>query len=288
MPDKSIFVELKGNVVRNFQERVAYRAELRKCSVPLGLRSVGYAEFPSGRSSSLRKIDFIQILWTVSGCGYVKIGDSDYPLKEGWAAFCFPESKHLLRAGNLPWKYHWCTFDGQFAVALAAAFQAPRKPFFAGACRPDLFEKLEAKLKDPSLDGEREASAEAYQFLALMTAKSSSCGKRANQDRLSRILAKISLNAGDPDLAMKQLSEDTGLSRFSIHRIFKAELGISPKKYIDSLRLRKSMELLRESSLNIDEIALLAGFSNANYFAKFFRKKTSFSPSQFRESAHMP
>jgi AraC-like DNA-binding protein len=223
----------------------------------------------------------------VKGCGYVKIGAKDYPLKEGWAAFCFPESKHLLRSGDSSWEYRWCTVDGPFAGALAVSFQAPREPFFIGPCRTELFEALEKKLEDPSLEGERQASVEAYKFLAFM-ASGSSMSKSQDPSRISMLLSRISSNPGDPELTMKQLSEETGLSRFSIHRIFKAELGVSPKKYIDSLRLRKSMELLRESSMNIDEIARLVGFANANYFAKFFRKKTSFSPSQFRDSAHMP
>ncbi len=279
---------IKGNIVRESWERVVYRPELGKCPVPVGLRSVGHAVFVPGKITAARRINFIQVLWTVRGEGYVRIGAHDYALGEGWAAFCFPDSPHSLCAGKSDWEYRWCTVDGTHALSLTESFGIGRVPFHAGSCKIGLFSEMARSLEEASFESGLRGGSLAYGLLSLLAGISRATGGRYADAYWIKILDGISASVCDPDLCMKRLTRDTGLSRFAIHRMFLQRLNTSPKRYIDALRLRKALSLLRETGLAIEDVATETGFANANYFAKFIRRKTSFSPSQFRQAGTVP
>ena len=67
-------------------------------------------------------------------------------------------------------------------------------------------------------------------------------------------------------------------------RSFKARTGMTPQRYLTSIRLGQARELLRSSTLNIGEIAAVCGYETALYFSRIFRKYTGVSPKAFRES----
>ena len=79
------------------------------------------------------------------------------------------------------------------------------------------------------------------------------------------------------------LAQDLHLSRFQLYRRVKAQTGISPKKLAGKNRIEQACELLRETSMSIADIAEEVGIDDANYFARFFRRRTGFSPSLWRK-----
>lgn len=274
--------------MQGIKEEVTYRAELADCAAPLGLRSVGHAVFQPFQSSSLRKTDFFQALWTVEGEGHVRIGGKDFRLKQDWAAVCPPEKGHVLSSSKKSWEYRWCTFDGPAAGVIVSAFKTPGVPFHAGPCPPGLFESLAESLGNPTPEGERASSAEAYRFLAHLAGKAALSRGSGERRQAGWLLANAALDPSDKDLNVQAIADGSGLSRFSIHRIFRDELGVAPKRYIDSLRLQRAFSLLRETDMTVEQVAAATGFANGNYFAKFFRRKSGLTPSQFREAPHMP
>lgn len=288
MYKKSNFVSNKGNNVQKIQEKIIYRSELSGSGIPLGLRSVGKAWFPAWQCSGTRKIDFIQILWTISGRGRVLIGEEEHNVGTGLTVLCLPGSRHCLSTKDSTWEYHWITIDGPYAFSLISVLQIPKIPFVVGECAEKMFTNLEDALKNPSPNGEWLASTKVYEFLVKISCLNTSGIKSRQTQSLGILLPEIEKNIANPDLNINFLSEQTGLSRFSIHRIFRDEFGIPPKNYIDSLRLQKILSLLRETDMNLVEIASDSGFANANYLTKFFRRKMHCTPSQFRNVKYMP
>lgn len=59
---------------------------------------------------------------------------------------------------------------------------------------------------------------------------------------------------------------------------------MSAQGYLQNLRLTHAENLLGITNLSIGEIALDSGFSDGNYFARFFRQKHGISPRKFRLS----
>lgn len=54
--------------------------------------------------------------------------------------------------------------------------------------------------------------------------------------------------------------------------------------FIIETRMSKAAQLLRDTRLDIGEIARMVGYSDANYFAKAFRKQLGISPTVYRKN----
>ncbi|NBD26317.1 helix-turn-helix domain-containing protein [Paenibacillus sp. T1] len=63
---------------------------------------------------------------------------------------------------------------------------------------------------------------------------------------------------------------------------FKKQFGVPPLKYISRRRADKAKILLSTTALSIKDIADQTGFKETNHFAKFFRKETGQSPTEYR------
>ena len=65
-------------------------------------------------------------------------------------------------------------------------------------------------------------------------------------------------------------------------KLFRRELGMSVRDYLHQRRLERAERLLQSSVLSIRETAFASGFADANYFARFFRRRKGISPGEFR------
>ncbi|HZJ88705.1 MAG TPA: helix-turn-helix transcriptional regulator, partial [Sphaerochaeta sp.] len=57
---------------------------------------------------------------------------------------------------------------------------------------------------------------------------------------------------------------------------------LSPWEYLSRLRIARSVELLEQSALSINEIARQVGFRDQAYFCRVFRRIQGFPPSKLR------
>lgn len=81
----------------------------------------------------------------------------------------------------------------------------------------------------------------------------------------------------------KELAEIFGFVPAYIRDVFRSKYEKSPMEYLQELKLENARKLLvQESKLPVREIALSAGFRDALYFSKVFRKKFGITPSEYR------
>jgi AraC-like DNA-binding protein len=80
-----------------------------------------------------------------------------------------------------------------------------------------------------------------------------------------------------PELALR-----AGLGEVQFRKLFKRQTGQSPKRHLESLRLRRACELLRSSSLKSGELSRLLGFKGEWHFCAAFRKGVGMTPSEYR------
>lgn len=97
-------------------------------------------------------------------------------------------------------------------------------------------------------------------------------------DRLTPVLEYIDSHFTEK-LSLGQLAAMANMSSHYFCRLFKNLTGKSPTEYINHLRLNKAAILLRDSTLNITEVALSVGFNDSNYFSRQFKKYKQVSPS---------
>jgi non-specific serine/threonine protein kinase len=89
-------------------------------------------------------------------------------------------------------------------------------------------------------------------------------------------------NIHNEQFGTKDLAEQLGMSRSSLHMKLKKESGYSTSRIIRRIRLNRAMELLKSSSANISQIAMDCGFNSISYFIKCFREEFGHPPGKFR------
>ena len=85
------------------------------------------------------------------------------------------------------------------------------------------------------------------------------------------------------DFTLDQLAAQAGVSKFYFTRLFRNAMGMSPSRYLLTLRMDEARRLLRETKRSVVDIALDVGYANPSHFARFFRRETGLSPSDYRQ-----
>jgi len=84
-------------------------------------------------------------------------------------------------------------------------------------------------------------------------------------------------------LTLETLAEVCHGSPYHLHRTFKKVKGITPVDYIQQKRIAKASEYLLTTEQAVAEIALRVGLPNTSYFITLYKKKTGYTPTQFRQ-----
>lgn len=101
---------------------------------------------------------------------------------------------------------------------------------------------------------------------------------------VKKALETVEANMDNSAFTAVQLGEALGLSRSQLYRKFETITGMSPADFILTMRLKRAAQLLRDSRLNVSEIADMTGFNSIKYFNKHFKEEFSMTPTEYRAS----
>ncbi|MCI8455315.1 MAG: AraC family transcriptional regulator [Lachnospiraceae bacterium] len=85
-------------------------------------------------------------------------------------------------------------------------------------------------------------------------------------------------------LTVGEIAREASLSVSECCRLFKRVTGDTIFSYLQSLRLSRALDLLKEDILSISQIAYETGFCSASYFIEVFKKRMGQTPLQYRKS----
>jgi signal transduction histidine kinase/ligand-binding sensor domain-containing protein/DNA-binding response OmpR family regulator len=91
----------------------------------------------------------------------------------------------------------------------------------------------------------------------------------------------IELNITNVNFSVEQLSKQLNVSRVSLYKKMRVLTGKTPVDCIRTVRLKRSVQLLQKSHLNIANVAYEVGFNNPTYFAKVFKEAYGVLPSEY-------
>jgi AraC-like DNA-binding protein len=82
-------------------------------------------------------------------------------------------------------------------------------------------------------------------------------------------------------LRTEALARACRMSRFSFSRLFRRTFGCSCREYVMRLRIETACRMLEAPHSSITSVAIAAGFTDASYFARMFRRHLGSSPKEY-------
>ncbi len=83
---------------------------------------------------------------------------------------------------------------------------------------------------------------------------------------------------------LSEIARRVGTYRERLNALFRERLGVSVFEYVRELRIARAGVLLRDTTMDVRDIAQLIGFRNAGNFATAFRERTGMTPSAWRDA----
>jgi transcriptional regulator GlxA family with amidase domain len=84
------------------------------------------------------------------------------------------------------------------------------------------------------------------------------------------------------DLTVTALAERVGMSPRNFARVFAAEVGTTPARFVERLRVETGRRRLEESNDGVDAVAAACGFGSAEAMRRAFKRTVRVTPSAYR------
>lgn len=107
-------------------------------------------------------------------------------------------------------------------------------------------------------------------------------GLSARNERRAKEIIDANLHG---DLSLAELAFQCGLSPRHFGRAFKQSVGVSPHHWLVLRRCERAQDLLRNSTLQIADVALACGFADQSHFTRTFARIVGTSPGAWRRMA---
>lgn len=228
----------------------------------------------------------------LDGKGIYKCNGKEYSLKKGQMFMILPQDNIFYQADkDDPWEYVWVRFEGNYFEFLLSNTSINQRTFtlsdeqfkYASGIFSTLLDSM-----DDDLAPYLRATGHFYVFLGWFL---NQFGKKiyVSEGKMSfmKLVNYINMHYTE-NISMDKLESIAHYSRSHTYKLFMRHLGCSPKEYVNSLRLRKSCELLLETKLSAKEVGEKVGYNSYVGFIKAFKKKYNILPSDYRSSANTP
>ena len=241
------------------------------------------------RISRPKGYPFYHYLQTESGTGAVKVDGKTYLLHENEGILIAPFLRHSYeKQGEEPWFTLFAVFTGTVESSIPQMLGNRRVIL----THPDQGKRIAVILSESIRKyetlpvDEKQLSIDCYRLL--MNFVDGVHTRKLAEDPLYQryvepVIREIESHY-DLDLTVEALSRQVYITPQYLTRLFRRFLNCSTYEYLTSCRIRRAKEfLITNPRLEIQQIARMAGFSDASHFIAIFRKTTGLTPLEFRK-----
>jgi AraC-like DNA-binding protein len=83
-------------------------------------------------------------------------------------------------------------------------------------------------------------------------------------------------------ISLHELAQQAALSPYYFLRVFRAEVGMPPYAYLESVRIRNAQRLI-EAGKPLAEVAVEVGFNSQSHMTRHFKKIIGATPGQYAQ-----
>ncbi|ANS77200.1 AraC family transcriptional regulator [Paenibacillus yonginensis] len=273
----------------------------------------------SGWTYPLHSHPLFEINLLLEGRQLIRVNGQDYQQQPGDLLIFRPEDLHESRNdGGSDMTYYCIHFDTDERELRELLCRGSRRHFssdslLARNARPSLNRLMEfAGADDTPGNGEYKRlqikmntlSAMFGLFAALTEGFAHPQEIRSGDLRSSRIAEEIAaflersvertaeqsgfaLDEGELKETVASAITGLGYSPSACTRMFQEIYGISPRRYLSRLKLKKAKLLLMQPELSIEQISCRLGYADIAHFSRQFKRWTGESPGKFRARVHI-
>lgn len=106
----------------------------------------------------------------------------------------------------------------------------------------------------------------------------------AHSEMFLKAVGFINNNYSNSQLTVSDIADYCGISEGYLRRIFRDEAGISPKRFLNKIRIQHAIPLVNSGFYSISRISETVGFYDPKYFSVVYRKYAASSPHRYPEN----
>lgn len=239
----------------------------------------------------------VLMLWTRSASGEYALGGGRYVRcsKGAGALTLIPAGVLTALRSHVPTEVVLCALESDFVEKLLSEadnhreFAPLMRPKFQDSAIRRLITLLLEELRGGAPTGKVYADSLAL-AIGMRYARVAEAGHHRERYSHASALPPVALRrvieqmkqSFETDLTLDSLAAESGYSRAHFLRMFRAATHQTPHQYLLNVRLEHAIQMMRERSTPLIDIALACGFSSHAHFTNVFRSKFGMLPSQYR------
>jgi len=224
------------------------------------------------------RVDY-QMIYVDSGKCIVHDNNKVFNLSDGHIILYRPgqPQKYTFELGTT---YFWIHFSGVGVDYILETLEINKFIYKVGNF-VEFIHYVKKIINECSLIDKNEVLIVAY-FLELLCILSKNI-KNAKRTRFSAVV-NLMLNDGFKNYTNKYYANLCNMSEGHFINSFKKEYGVAPHTYVNNIQIQKAKSMLVNTSIKVEKIANLLNFDDPLYFSRLFKRKTGFSPTEFRKN----
>lgn len=233
--------------------------------------------------------------WISAGEGRLETEAERFEMKRGMLFYLPPGLRlRLFSAPARPMRIAMALFDAAEvahanrrwgAVEPVGALPLPFAQTFDGFEKKEMdgvFRELEREWTPGSARSERETGIRLVRLIAALAEREATPSGRGIEELVRRVAERLEADYASP-LRVDELAAGSGVSASYLRKRFVERYGLSPKAYLQRLRMEHAVRRLMHTNASVKEIARECGFADELHFSKAFKKYCGSSPATYRK-----
>lgn len=271
----------------NLPDHLKRKLEKHPLGKNLFITTIGlYPENAAREISEQKGAPVYTLLYVTHGKGWLETGKKKVTIKPN-QYLLFPKGA-AFRSGpsaEEPWRIYAVQFSGKLADDIYSYLGTGLKPHTIpplvgrNAQFDDILHHLDLM---NNIENLLYANFRFYSFLGTFRLTVFNYMKKGADNIIEQCIQLMKQKL-DQHLTLAGLSREIGLSASYLSALFKEKTRYSPIQLFTSLRMQKASQLLKDTHLNVKEIAQEMGYPDQYTFSRSFKLIMGVSPKKFRD-----
>jgi AraC-like DNA-binding protein len=228
------------------------------------------------------------VVWqyTVSGRGCIELENRHCDLLPGSLMVVSVPGPHTyyLPGFSSHWEFVFFVMIGREAIRISRLIQQRVGNVICAGTIPETvgaMYRMMDKLLSGEIDNPFSNSSSTYQLCMQFLEEAGGGKKEFEQHHFKKLTSFLKDNI-HRDISVEEMAEVMQLSRSHFSRLFSGEMGMSPRMYLEDLRMKMALDILFEKDSSVKETAVRCGIYDVNYFCRLFKKRYGVSPGKYK------